>query len=83
MRVDGYARLAFPFERLHLPALAIVREWGIDEMLAYVRTWSGVTALLKAGKAAEFERFGGKLRSVWGKHREVRWPLTVLAARLP
>ena len=80
--VDGYAQLAFPFERLAVPALAIVREWGIEEMLAYVRTWSGVTALLKAGKGAEFERFGARLRGPWGTAREVRWPLTVLAARL-
>jgi len=81
--VDGYAQLAFPFVRLPVPELAIVREWGVDEMLAYVRTWSGVTALLKAGKSAEFERFGARLRRVWGTSREVRWPLTVLAARLP
>ena len=33
--VDGYAQLAFPFERLAVPGLAIVREWGVDEMLAY------------------------------------------------
>jgi SAM-dependent methyltransferase len=80
--VDGYAQLSFPFARLPVPALAIVRSWGIGELLAYVRTWSGVTALVKAGKSAEFERFGYRLRSVWGTRREVRWPLTVLAARL-
>ncbi len=81
--VGGYAQLAFPFERLPVRALAIVREWGIDEMLAYVRTWSGVTALVKAGKAIELERFESRLRTTWGTRRDVRWPLTVLAARLP
>lgn len=65
--VDGYAHLAFPFERLTVPELAIVREWGIEELLAYVRTWSGVVALLRAA---------------FGTRRRVRWPLTVLAARL-
>jgi SAM-dependent methyltransferase len=80
--VDGYAQLSFPFARLPVPALAIVRAWGIDEMLAYVRTWSGTNALVKAGKGAEFERFGARLRSVWGTSREVCWPLAVLAARL-
>jgi len=80
--VDGYARLPFPFERLAVPALAIVREWGSDEFLAYVRTWSGVTALLKAGRGAELERFEADLRRAWTGRRAVRWPLTVLAARL-
>jgi len=80
--VDGYARLAFPFDRLAVPALAIEREWGVEELLAYVRTWSGVVALLRAGKSAELERFGGELRAAWRGRRVVRWPLTVLAARL-
>ncbi len=79
--VDGYARLSFPFERLAVPELAIVREWGIEELLAYVRTWSGVVALLRAGKAAELERFEVRLRALWGARRLVRWPLTLLAAR--
>jgi SAM-dependent methyltransferase len=81
--VDGYARLPFPFERLPVPELSIVREWGVDEVLAYVRTWSGVTALLKAGRGAELERFETGLRGAWTGRRAVRWPLTVLAARLP
>ncbi len=81
--VDGYARLSFPFERLAVPELAIEREWGIEELLAYVRTWSGVVALLRAGKAAELERFEVRLRALWGARRLVRWPLTLLAARLP
>ena len=80
--VDGYARLAFPFERLPVPELAIEREWGVEEMLAYVHTWSGVVALLRAGKSAELERFERELRAAWGARRRVRWPLTVLAARL-
>ena len=80
--VDGYARLAFPFDRLAVPALAIERDWGVEELLAYVRTWSGVVALLRAGKSAELERFERTLRAAWGARRTVRWPLTVLAARL-
>lgn len=81
--VDGYARLAFPFERLPVPELAIEREWGVEDMLAYVRTWSGVVALLRAGKSAELERFERALQPAWGTRRRVRWPLTLLAARLP
>jgi len=80
--VDGYARLSFPFERLPVPELAIEREWGVEELLAYVRTWSGVIALLRAGKSAELERFERALRAAWGARRRVRWPLALLAARL-
>jgi SAM-dependent methyltransferase len=80
--VDGYRRLAFPFERLAVPELAIEREWGAEELLAYVRTWSGVAALLRAGHSAELERFEGALRAAWGVRRHVRWPLTLLATRL-
>lgn len=83
--VDGYAHLAFPFERLPVPKLAIQREWGVEELLAYIRTWSGVTALVKAGQSAEHERFESRLRASWGTplaRRVVRWPLSVLAARI-
>ena len=70
--VDGYARLAFPFERLAVPQLAIEREWGVEELLAYVRTWSGVVALVRAGKSAELERFESALRAAFSARRPRR-----------
>ncbi|MBK7643567.1 MAG: class I SAM-dependent methyltransferase [Planctomycetes bacterium] len=83
--VEGYARLVFPFARLAVPELAIRRDWSVEQLLAYIRTWSGVNALVKTGAGIEFERFERELRARWGSpaaKREVRWPLCVLAARL-
>ena len=84
--VEGYRSLEFPFEPLVLPPLEIRREWSATQFLDYVGTWSGVHALRRSGGSARFESFAVDLSSRWraqGPRRNVRWPLAVLAARLP
>jgi SAM-dependent methyltransferase len=78
-----YRDLPFPFERIASPPLSLRVTWTVDEMLGYVRTWSAVRALEKAGGPAITQRFDEALRKVWrSSAREVRWPLVVLAGRL-
>lgn len=81
---SGYATMPFPFERVALPAFEMAVTWDLPALAAYVGTWSGVSALRKAGRGAALEAFLGRVASVWGDSRSTRrvtWPLSVLAGR--
>ena len=38
----GYREIAFPFEPIDVPQMRIEMDWGLDEVMAYVGTWSAV-----------------------------------------
>jgi SAM-dependent methyltransferase len=82
---NEYRDLPFPFERIPSPPrMYLSVGWTVEQMLGYIRTWSGVRALEKAKGADLTEAFAAQLRKVWGSEsREVRWPLVFLAGRIP
>ncbi len=80
----GYRDLAFPFEPLATPELAIERDWTLADMLGYVRTWSAVGAARRAGRGDVVERFEADLADIWGdaeRRRRISWPISVRAGR--
>jgi SAM-dependent methyltransferase len=86
---DGYRTLPFPFAELPLPfdGMFLEATWSLDDVLGYVRTWSGCAALAKTGDAgrAKIAAFEAELTARWGdpaSAREVRWPLVVRAGRV-
>ena len=82
---SGYRDLAFPFEPLAMPALAIERDWTLADLLGYLRTWSAVGAARKAGRGDVVQRFEADLIDIWGdadRRRRVSWPIAVRAGRL-
>jgi hypothetical protein len=51
-------------------------EWTADEMLAYMRTWSGTQYYIKANGNDPIALFEQELKEKWGpESRDVRWPL--------
>lgn len=82
---DGYARLPFPFEPVPCPSLTMRAHWSVDHVYGYIRTWSAVSEALAAGHAHLIRAFENELRSTWGDEgaRDVEWPLTIRAGRLP
>jgi SAM-dependent methyltransferase len=81
----SYATLPFPFERLAVPELAMEARWSVDRLLGYIASWSAVHHYRKACGADPVAELEPRLRRAWGEaeEREARWPLTVLATRLP
>lgn len=86
---DGYRTIPFPFPELDppLPALAMTATWDLGDLLGYVHTWSGVSALAKTGDAgrARIDAFEADLAARWGDSRQTRditWPLAVRAGRI-
>lgn len=81
---NQYRDLPFPFDRIAAPRLEMLSSWTGDQMVGYIRTWSAVRAMEKSRGSTATDRFAERLAAAWGEERrEVRWPLVVLAGRVP
>ncbi len=81
----GYQTLPFPQPELPTPTLVLEVEWSLEQVAAYVRSWSATSRLMQAQGAGPVSQFEIALKQRWGDpavpHR-VRWPLSVRAAVL-
>lgn len=82
---SGYATLPFPFEELPAPRMEARASWSLEDVLAYIGTWSAVQALRRSDGDAALRRLAGELAEVWGPggaRRLVRWPLSLRVGRV-
>lgn len=80
---SGYAGIALPYPELAAPRLAMEASWTLAQMLGFLSTWSAVGRYRAAVGADPLPEFSNDLAPVWGaqEHRQVRWPVTMRAAR--
>jgi SAM-dependent methyltransferase len=81
----GYRSLPFPFAELRTPAFEMRAEWSLPEVLGYIRTWSAVLALERAGGEGQYAAFSRALAGAWGdpaRRRAVRWDLALRLGRV-
>jgi hypothetical protein len=81
---DGYAKLAFPFERVVMPEFSMQLEWTLDQLIAYLGTWSSVRRCIDARGEDPVAALHGEFAAAWGsdERRVVRWPLAVRVGRV-
>jgi SAM-dependent methyltransferase len=82
---EGYAGLPFPFEELAAPELVLEAQWTLDDLLGYLRSWSGVQTYVERRGSSPLDRLAARLAPLWGGHerrRRVTWPLRVRAGRV-
>ena len=81
---DGYARLAFPFERVAAPTFAMQLEWTLEQLLAYLGTWSSVRRCAEDRGVDPVADVRAELAAAWGSApaRLVRWPLALRIGRI-
>lgn len=80
----AYRTLPFPFEQLPFPRLAMEHQWNLQELAAYLGTWSAVRGFRKNRGSDPLPPLVAALAAVWGapdERRRVEWPLSVLAGR--
>lgn len=78
-----YRELRFPFDEIELPTFAIEAQWTVDELLGYLRTWSGVRGYVAARGEDPVQGVGGELAALWGDEtRRCVWPLFIRAGRV-
>jgi SAM-dependent methyltransferase len=81
----GYAKLEFPFEEVEPPRFAMEVRWTLDQLAAYVGTWSAVQRARDVTGLDPLPALVGALRAGWGEDgsaRLVEWPLSVRAGRV-
>ncbi len=81
---SGYTQIDFPFARLPVPSLEMRRTWTLDELIAYLGSWSSVSRYQAECGADPRSLIVDILRAHWGDgdtRQELVWPLGVLAGR--
>lgn len=83
---EQYRSIKLPFEELSTPELAMTRDWTLDQLVGYVRSWSATTRYIEAKSTDPTEEFRAELKVNWGDPLETRrvvWPFTIRACRTP
>lgn len=83
---DGYRGLEFPFEEIPSPSSTMTLRWTMDEVLAYLNTWSATLRFRSANQDDPLAAFRVALAESWGEpstSREIHWPLAVRAGIVP
>jgi hypothetical protein len=79
---NHYREIESPFEEMMVPTFEMSANWGVEDLLAYFRTWSASKRYMKERSADPFAGLESDLRRAWGvERRSVRWPLTLRLAR--
>ncbi len=80
---DGYAGYCFPFQEVATPCFKLSKSWSIDQVRAYLNSWSAVQKYQRVNGKNPVELIDDELRSLWGstETREISWPLTFIVRR--
>jgi SAM-dependent methyltransferase len=78
-----YAPIEMPGSPIDTPNFGMTVDWGVDDMLGYLRTWSACNHYRKEYGTDPVSLVKTALRDTWGDDvRRVTWPLTVFARRI-
>ena len=82
---DGYRTLNLPGEAIRPPQFWMRADWNLDQMLAFVGTWSGTQEYIRQRGESPLPLVEEPLGRVWGERtavRKLRWPLAIRVSRL-
>jgi SAM-dependent methyltransferase len=77
-----YREIPFPFKPIPTPQLQMQVQWGLNEFVGYLSTWSSVQAYIKANGINPLQNLYPQLATAWGDKegiKTINWPLYVLA----
>lgn len=81
----AYRTLPFPFVELAAPPVHMQLSWTLEQLVAYLRTWSAVQRYIRQTGRDPLPLLESALRAVWGAPATVRridWPLHFRAGRI-
>lgn len=81
----AYRTLDFPFAELPFATVTMEHRWTLDQLAAYIDTWSAVAEFRKIRRGDPLPTLVAALASVWGEpgtFHNVEWPLSVRAGRV-
>ena len=83
--MDGYKEIPFPFTQMTNPEFLMTVEWDLPQLLGYLGTWSATRRYIVDNSLDPLTLISNSLANAWGvesRTRSVRWPLTLLCARV-
>ena len=81
----GYPRdeISFPFEEITPPSFDLRPGWDVDQLAAFVATWSAVTKARDEGYGPQLDELIQRAKAdLAGRSLEIKMPLTVVAGRI-
>jgi ubiquinone/menaquinone biosynthesis C-methylase UbiE len=81
---EGYRSLDFGFEKIAAPDFRMTLSWNLDDVLAYLGTWSAVLRFREREGRDPVEEYKPRLAAEWGDphgRRQIVWPLILYAGR--
>jgi SAM-dependent methyltransferase len=79
---NHYRDITMPMPEIPVESFEMRLDWTVEQMLAYMRTWSGTQRYQRAKGSDPIALFEQELRQAWGAgKRDVRWPLTLKVGR--
>lgn len=81
---EGYRTVPFPFDELPARSFEMAHDWALDELLAYLRTWSATNRFIAGRGYDPVPPLAADLAPLWGSaeaSRRVRWPLSLRVGR--
>lgn len=82
---DRYKTITLPGEPIPAMEFHVSAAWSLDQMLAFVRSWSGTQEYIKKRGEDPIALLARELESIWGDHKRihtVRWPLYLRISKL-
>lgn len=82
--LNGYRDLSLPFEEIDTPNFVLRMEWNLEQLFAYMRTWSAVKRYADELGNDPVDGLDTELRTVWkeaDKIKTVHMPLFLRASR--
>lgn len=79
---EEYHKIPFPFKKIAVPPMHMYQQWGLNDLVGYLSTWSSVQAYIKAHAVNPLQALYPKLATAWGDKESIKiinWPLYVLA----
>ncbi len=81
---NGYKNLLFPFQEITVPEFHIEVEWNLNQLLGYIKTWSGVNNFIEKNAHDPIPELKNKIEQFWPGHTEKKiiFPLTLKIGRV-
>lgn len=83
--INGYKDVNFPFQPLDCPNFSIHLSWNLDELFAFMHSWSATRRCIEARGSDFFENAYQQCKTLWGDTQEkkaIEMPLTVIMQRI-
>ena len=78
----NYQSIEFPYTEVDTPVFEMEIEWNLEELLAYLGTWSGVKRYREVESSDPVVDVEQALRAVWrGGKKPMKWPFSLFVRR--